>query len=147
MANKMLKQVMRWSVATVAGAIVALASAGVAAQQAPQSDEVRQLLATRACASCFLAKASLSAAKLEGVNLQGANLFEANLYFADLTTADLTNAKLAGANLRKARLKDANLTGADLAGADLTWATDANFTGAITTATTKCPSGTPGPCL
>lgn len=129
------------------GAGVVLLASGIAAQQAPQSDEVKQLLATRACADCFLAGASLSAARLEGANLQGANLFEANLYFADLTKANLTNAKLGGANLRKAQLKDATLTGADFTGADLTWAADANLAGAITTSTTTCPGGTAGPCL
>ena len=127
--------------------LVVLQSVGAGAQQPPQSDEVKRLLATRSCAGCFLASAPLTAADLESAVLNGANLFEANLYFTNLEKANLTNANLVGANLRKARLKDATLTGADLTGADLTWAADANFTGAITTATTTCPGGTAGPCL
>lgn len=127
--------------------VVVLHWVGASAQQPQQSDEVKRLLATRSCASCFLASASLTAADLESAVLNGANLFEATLYFANLEKANLTNANLAGANLRKARLKDATLTGADLTGADLTWATDADFSGAITTATTTCPGGTAGPCI
>jgi uncharacterized protein YjbI with pentapeptide repeats len=127
--------------------VVGLSAIGAWAQQPPQSDEVKRLLATRSCADCFLANSPLTAADLEGAVLTGANLFEATLYFANLEKANLTNATLVGANLRKARLKDATLTGADLTGADLTWATDANFSGAITTATTTCPGGTAGPCI
>ena len=127
--------------------VVVLLGVGAWAQQPSQSDEVKRLLATRSCTGCFLAGAALTAADLERAVLNGANLFEATLYFANLEKANLTNATLVGANLRKARLKDATLTGADLSGADLTWATDADFSGAITTATTTCPGGTAGPCL
>lgn len=129
------------------GAALAAVVVTVGAQAPALLDNVKKLLADKACVGCFLAEASLSAAALEGADLTGANLFEANLYFANLAKANLTNAQLGKANLRKARLKGAILTGADLTGADLHWATDADFTGAITTATTTCPNGAAGPCL
>ena len=133
------------SVLTAAGAVVAL-SVSAQAQAPSPSDNVKKLLAERACASCHLESASLSAANLQGVNLTAAFLFEANLYFADLQDANLTGANLTSANLKKAQLKGANLNGADLTGANLMFATDANFTGATTTATTICPDGAAGPC-
>lgn len=135
---------MKWRQALAA--MVILAGVGVAAQQIPQGDVVKKLLAERACIGCNLAGVVLTPANLEAVNLTGANLFEANLYFANFEKANLGGANLVNANLSKARLKDANLAGADLTGANLFAATDVNFSGTTTTATTTCPDGAAGPC-
>lgn len=136
---------MKWRQALAA--MVILAGAGLAAaQQLPQGDTVKKLLAERSCVGCNLAGAVLTPSDLSGVNLTGANLFEANLYFANFEKANLGGANLVNANLSKARLKDANLAGADLTGANLFAATDVNFSGTTTTAATTCPDGAAGPC-
>ena len=143
-ANRMLRAISAWGAAMAVVGVLTAVSAQHELQE--QSAEVKKLLAERACAGCNLPGAALSAAKLAGVNLTGANLFEAVLYFTDLTGANLAGANLTKANLGKAQLKDADLRGADLTGADLRYATDVNFDGAITTATTTCPDGSAGPC-
>lgn len=131
-------------VVTMAAALLAM-TLGVSASQ-EYSHAVKRLIAERACVGCTFTGEMMSAAKLEGVNLKDSSLGEANLYFADLRKANLTNTFLRNANLRKVQLEEAILTGADLDGADLTHATGANFAGALTTASTTCPDGAPGPC-
>ncbi|MBD0264514.1 MAG: pentapeptide repeat-containing protein [Tolypothrix sp. Co-bin9] len=87
--------------------------------QAANSEDIRQLLATKQCQSCDLSGAGLvladlSGANLSGANLSGANLSRANLSGADLTGANLSGASLFGVNLSAAKLNKANLLGTDL---------------------------------
>ncbi|MEM9926969.1 MAG: pentapeptide repeat-containing protein [Cyanobacteria bacterium P01_D01_bin.50] len=87
--------------------------------QAANSQDVRQLLATKQCQNCDLSGAGLvmsdlSGADLRGANLSGANLSRANLSGADLRDANLSGAGLFGANLSGAKLSRVNLLGADL---------------------------------
>lgn len=92
---------------------------------------VTQLRETRSCPGCDLSNAQLSGLRVELANLRDAVLTGAVLYKATLRGADLTGA---------------TLTGANLTGADLTGARGANLAGAISDETTRCPTGTPGPC-
>lgn len=98
--------------------------------------------------------ANLTGANLEGmtplgpINFTGANLTDANLQFLppgspiNFTDANLTGANLVGAVLQ-GDLTNANFTGANLTGA-LVAAT--SLTGVITTSSTTCTDGNPGPC-
>jgi uncharacterized protein YjbI with pentapeptide repeats len=86
-------------------------------------NHLRQVLQTRSCEGCNLAREKLSFA-----NLRGANLRNANLFSADLKLSDLREANLIGAILDKADLRGADLTGADLTG---TYMSETNFCGAI----------------
>ncbi|MBN3950499.1 MAG: pentapeptide repeat-containing protein [Nostoc sp. NMS7] len=111
--------------------------------QAANSEQIKQLLATKQCQNCDLTNAGLvmadlSGANLSGANLTGANLSRANLSGADLRGANLSGASLFGVNLSQAKFGGANLTGADLrntylANAELTGANlnGANFQGAV----------------
>jgi tetratricopeptide (TPR) repeat protein len=83
------------------------------------SEDTRQLLATKECQNCELSGVGLVLTNLSGVNLSGANLSGANLSRANLSGADLSNANLNGASLFGANLSGANLRGADLSVADL----------------------------
>ncbi|MDJ0706039.1 MAG: pentapeptide repeat-containing protein [Leptolyngbyaceae cyanobacterium MO_188.B28] len=76
---------------------------------ANQSEQINQLLETKACVGCDLTGADLRDADLEDANLEGADL--QNAY---LTDADLEDAYLVGANLAGATLTDADLSGARL---------------------------------
>lgn len=103
--------------------VVALVAAGC------EDDRVKQLLSTKQCRDCKLAKVDLSDADLTKADLSGADLTGANLTGANLTGADLSGAILSGANLKQAKLRDANLRdayffqarfdGADLEGAKM----------------------------
>lgn len=107
------------------------------------SEDTRQLLATKECQNCELSGVglvltNLSGVNLSGANLSGANLSRANLSGADLSRANLSGASLFGANLSGAKLNDTNLSvvdlrdtylgNADLNGANLN---GANLQGAI----------------
>lgn len=83
------------------------------------SEDTRQLLATKQCQSCDLSGAGLVLANLSGASLSGADLSGANLSRANLSGADLSNANLSGASLFGANLSGAKLSGADLSIADL----------------------------
>jgi len=83
------------------------------------SEDTRQLLATKECQNCQLSGVGLVLTNLSGVNLSGANLSGANLSRANLSGANLSNANLNGASLFGANLSGANLSGADLSVADL----------------------------
>lgn len=100
--------------------------------QAANSEQLRQLLATKQCQNCDLSNAGLVMADLSGANLSGANLTGANLSRANLSGADLRGANLSGAGLFGVNLSEAKLGGANLAGADLrnTYLTNTEFTGA-----------------
>ncbi|MBH8551053.1 pentapeptide repeat-containing protein [Nostocaceae cyanobacterium CENA357] len=100
--------------------------------QAANSEQLRQLLATKECQNCDLSGAGLVMADLSGANLSGANLTGANLSRANLSSADLRGANLSGAGLFGVNLSEAKLSGANLAGADLrnTYLTNAEFTSA-----------------
>jgi uncharacterized protein YjbI with pentapeptide repeats len=86
---------------------------------AANSDDLRQLLATKQCQNCDLTGAGLVLADLSGANLSGANLAGANLGRANLSGADLRGANLSGASLFGVNLNGAKLSGASLIGADL----------------------------
>jgi uncharacterized protein YjbI with pentapeptide repeats len=100
--------------------------------KAADTEQIRQLLATKQCQGCDLTDAGLVMANLAGANLRGADLTHANLSRANLTGADLTGAKLTGASLFGANLSGAKLNGTDLSGADLrqSYLNDADMTGA-----------------
>lgn len=100
--------------------------------QAANSEQVRQLLATKECQNCDLTGAGLVMADLSGANLSGANLTGANLSRANLSGADLRGANLSGAGLFGVNLSAAKLSGANLAGADLrnTYLANAELTSA-----------------
>ncbi len=100
--------------------------------QAANSEQLRQLLATKECQNCDLSGAGLVMADLSGANLSGANLTGANLSRANLSGADLRGANLSGAGLFGVNLSEAKLSGANLAGADLrnTYLTNAEFNSA-----------------
>ncbi len=99
---------------------------------AANSENTRQLLATKECQSCELSGVGLVLTNLAGVNLSGANLSGANLSRANLSGADLRNANLNGASLFGANLDGANLSGANLSVADLrdSYLGNTDFTGA-----------------
>jgi uncharacterized protein YjbI with pentapeptide repeats len=83
------------------------------------SEQFRQLLASKRCQACDLSGAGLVMADLVGADLSGANLTGANLSRANLTGADLRGANLTSASLFGANLSGAKLDGANLAGTDL----------------------------
>ena len=92
--------------------------------QAANSQDVRELLATKQCQNCDLSGAGLvmsdlSGADLRGANLSGANLSRANLSGADLRDANLSGAGLFGANLTGAKLNSSDLRNAKLINANL----------------------------
>ncbi|MDF5714796.1 MAG: pentapeptide repeat-containing protein [Rhizonema sp. NSF051] len=99
--------------------------------QAANSEQIRQLLASKQCQNCDLVGAGLVMADLSGANLSGANLAGANLSRANLSGADLRGANLSGAGLFGVNLSGANLAGAILNGADLrsTYLVNAQLTG------------------
>ena len=98
---------------------------------AANTEQVRQLLASKQCQNCDLVSAGLVMADLSGANLSGANLAGANLSRANLSGADLRGANLSGAGLFGVNLSGAKLTGASLNGADLrnTYLVNAQLTG------------------
>ncbi|MBN4005460.1 pentapeptide repeat-containing protein [Nostoc sp. LPT] len=100
--------------------------------QAANSEDVKQLLATKQCQNCDLTSAGLVMADLSGANLSGANLTGANLSRANLSGADLRGANLSGASLFGVNLSEAKFNGANLTGADLrnTYLANAELTGA-----------------
>jgi uncharacterized protein YjbI with pentapeptide repeats len=100
--------------------------------QAANSEQIRQLLATKKCPNCDLGDAGLVMADLSGADLSGAILTGANLSRANLKGADLRGANLSGASLFGVNLSEAKLSGANLAGADLreTYLTNAELTSA-----------------
>jgi uncharacterized protein YjbI with pentapeptide repeats len=104
-------------------------------------NQIRQVLQTRECQGCDLARAKLSFA-----NLRAANLRNANLFSADLKLTDLREANLIGALLDKADLRGADLTGADLTGALMS---ETNLCGTIMpngqTSSEGCPQSPKAP--
>ena len=96
------------------------------------SENIRQLLASKQCQNCDLSSAGLVMANLSGANLRGANLSGANLSRANLSGADLSGANLSGTSLFGANLSGAKLSGADLGFADLreTYLVNADVAGA-----------------
>lgn len=113
-------------------AVALLTTICIATPASANSEDTRQLLATRECQSCELSGVGLVLSNLSGVNLSGANLSGANLSRANLSGADLSNANLNGASLFGANLSGTNLSGADLSVADLrdTFLVDADLTAA-----------------
>lgn len=100
--------------------------------KAEDIQQVQQLISTRQCSSCELARAGLVYANLQGADLRNANLVQANLTHANLSGANLQGANLAGAVLFGANLSGADLRGANLGGADLreAYVANINFDGA-----------------
>ena|SRR6266545_3735409 len=90
----------------------------------------------------------LRRADLTGANLTGASLANADLFTATLVAATAADIRLDGAKLTAVDATGADLTRASLRGAVLFEATlaDALLDGAITDATTTCPTGQEGPC-
>ena len=86
------------------------------------TEEIQQLIDTRACIGCDLKDASLIGVDLHGVDLRSADLSGALLTEANLSAANLTDANLSGASLLNANLMGADLTGAILRSVDLSGA-------------------------
>ncbi|MBD2188692.1 pentapeptide repeat-containing protein [Pseudanabaena mucicola] len=119
----------------ISGLIGAIASTSWATSAFANPNQIRQVLQTRECQGCDLART-----KLNFANLRGANLRNANLFSADLKLADLREASLIGAILDKADLRGANLLGADLTSA---YMSETNFCGAIMPDGQKSVQGCP----
>jgi len=124
-------------------ALVLVTGAVVTAEN--KADRAR-LLETRACSGCDLTGTNLSPYDLTGISAPSALMSGAILYRSTLKDADLRGADLSRANLRGANLTNAKLAGANLDGADLSEAVGANLALTTTTAATKCPNGSAGPC-
>ncbi|MCB9758513.1 MAG: pentapeptide repeat-containing protein [Alphaproteobacteria bacterium] len=140
------------------------AFAGWALGQAPVNFTTLRVAEVRATAWLGIENAQLAGADLRMAPLSGVRLVEADLSEADLRHATLSRAILEGARLRKTHLEGANLNdtvlmsadlsgaqlwgatfhGADLRGATVrTWASGADFTGALYDGNTDWGSNPP----
>jgi uncharacterized protein YjbI with pentapeptide repeats len=137
---------MRLTARSTTIAMLVLVCAPLAFQpvRAENASHRERLDTTHECQSCDLSSGTFG--DLHGADLSGADLTGATLYHSNLSGANLTGANLSQANARSANFAHAKLDGANLDGANLKDAQGVNFTGAITTSATICPSGDAGPC-
>jgi uncharacterized protein YjbI with pentapeptide repeats len=99
--------------------LLGMMTPATAQQTAAVANNIRHLVAVRACEGCDLHGANLAGADLSGVNLEAADLSGANLEATNLRGANLSRAILLKARIIDTKLSGANLRMADLSDLDI----------------------------